>query len=132
MVGGALAPLRLARRNGKGVVETNSNSAGIPAPLLLSVLRFAGLVLAVLAGSVLGPQTALASFAGANGRIVFNSSRDGSACFPYCGEIYAMAPDGGGQTRLVNNPANDVDPAWSPSGQKIALRATAEARATST
>jgi hypothetical protein len=102
-------------------VETNSNSAGIRAPLLLPVLRFAGLVLAVLAGSVLGPQTALASFAGANGRIVFNSSRDGSACFPYCGEIYAMAPDGGGQTRLVNNPANDVDPAWSPSGQKIAF-----------
>jgi hypothetical protein len=102
-------------------METNSNSAGIRALLSLPAVRLAGLALAALAGSLVGPQAALASFGGANGRIVFNSSRDGAACFPYCGEIYAMAPDGGGQTRLVNNPANDVDPAWSPSGQKIAF-----------
>lgn len=102
-------------------METVSNSAGIRALLSLPALRLTGLVLAALVGSLLAPQAAPASFAGANGQIAFNSSRDGAACFPYCGEIYAMAPDGGGQTRLVNNPANDVDPAWSPSGQKIAF-----------
>jgi Tol biopolymer transport system component len=47
------------------------------------------------------------------GRIVFYSSRDGS------GEIYVMNPDGSAQTRLTNNTANDMEPVWSPNGQKI-------------
>jgi len=32
-----------------------------------------------------------------------------------------MNADGGGQTNLTNNPASDLDPAWSPDGSKIAL-----------
>jgi Tol biopolymer transport system component len=47
------------------------------------------------------------------GKIVFESSRDGS------GEIYVMNPDGSAQTRLTNNTANDTRPIWSPDGKKI-------------
>ena len=32
-----------------------------------------------------------------------------------------MNADGSGQTRLTNNPASDVLPAWSPDGTKIAF-----------
>lgn len=48
-----------------------------------------------------------------NGKIVFASERDGNY------EIYSMNPDGGGQTRLTNNPAADREPSWSPDGTKI-------------
>jgi Tol biopolymer transport system component len=43
---------------------------------------------------------------GANGKIVFSSSRDGNF------EIYSMNPDGSGVTRLTNNPATDISPNW--------------------
>jgi Tol biopolymer transport system component len=56
-----------------------------------------------------------AAFPGANGKIAFNSDRDGNV------EIYVMNPDGTGQTRLTNDPADDYDPAWSPDGTKIAF-----------
>ena len=49
-----------------------------------------------------------------NGKIAFVSDRDGNS------EIYVMNPNGGGQTRLTNNPAEDIDPAWSPDGRRIA------------
>src|SRR3954468_15613766 len=51
---------------------------------------------------------------GTNGRIVFASTRDGN------NEIYVMDADGSHQTRLTNNPADDILPAWSPDGTKIA------------
>jgi Tol biopolymer transport system component len=54
------------------------------------------------------------SSAGAStGKIVFESSRDGSS------EIYVMNPDGSAQTRMTNNTANDTRPVWSPDGKKI-------------
>ncbi len=56
-----------------------------------------------------------AAFPGTNGKIAFSSNRDGNA------EIYVMDADGGGQTRLTDNPAPDGEPAWSPDGTKIAL-----------
>ena len=43
------------------------------------------------------------------------SDRDGN------GEIYTMNADGIGQTRITNNPVDDVEPAWSPDGTKIAF-----------
>jgi len=48
-------------------------------------------------------------------RIAFYSDRDGTF------EIYVMNADGGGQTRLTNNPASDDSPSWSPDGTRIAF-----------
>lgn len=50
-----------------------------------------------------------------NGRIAFQSDRDGSL------EIYVMNADGSAVSRLTNNPAVDVFPAWSPDGDRIAF-----------
>src|SRR5687767_4151276 len=74
------------------------------------VLR-ASLLLVLIAGAV----TVNAAFPGANGKIAFSSFRDGNQ------EIYVMNPDGSGQTRLTDNPADDGAPAWSPDGTKIAF-----------
>lgn len=52
---------------------------------------------------------------GVNGRIAFTSERNGNA------EIYTMNPDGSGPMNLTNNPAEDVTPAWSYDGTKIAF-----------
>jgi WD40 repeat protein len=49
----------------------------------------------------------------AEGRIAFVSDRDGN------NEIYIMNIDGSEQVRLTNNPAQDVDPCFSPDGSKI-------------
>ena len=52
---------------------------------------------------------------GTNGKIVFESDRDGNF------EIYTMNSDGTEQTRLTNNAAKDYNPVWSPDGTKIAF-----------
>ena len=60
------------------------------------------------------PQLAHAQFPGSNGKIAFESNRDGN------NEIYVMNSDGTGQTRLTTNAGDlDADPAWSPDGTKI-------------
>jgi Tol biopolymer transport system component len=48
-------------------------------------------------------------------KIAFTSGRDDN------GEIYVMNADGSGQTRLTNNPVDEIQPAWSPDGRKIAF-----------
>jgi hypothetical protein len=48
------------------------------------------------------------TIAPATDKIAFGSERDGNS------EIYIMNADGSGQTKLSNNPADDVEPAWSP------------------
>jgi len=79
------------------------------------MLQLRSLVAAVaLLAVALLASTAQAAFPGTNGKIAFVSSRDGNF------EIYAMNPDGSGQTRLTTNPATDFDPAWSPDGRRIA------------
>lgn len=79
-------------------------------------MRLAALIgaLALLA-SLATAGSAGAAFPGANGLIAFTSLRDGNA------EIYAMNPDGTGQTNLTNHPASDGDAAWSPDGRRIAF-----------
>ena len=49
------------------------------------------------------------------GTIAFESNRAGNF------DIFSMAATGGGQARLTTDPADDLDPAWSPNGQKIAF-----------
>jgi len=56
-----------------------------------------------------------AAFPGSNGKIVFRTNRDGNA------EIYTMNADGTGRVNLTRNPAEDVDPRWSPDGTRIAF-----------
>lgn len=48
-------------------------------------------------------------------RLAFASDRDGNW------EIYVMREDGGEQTRLTNDPLQDITPAWEPGGQRIAF-----------
>ena len=50
-----------------------------------------------------------------DGRIAFASNRDDNF------EIYVMNPDGGSQSRLTNNTAEDVGPTWSPDGSRLAF-----------
>ena len=52
---------------------------------------------------------AQAAFPGANGKILFQSSRDGNA------EIYSMNPNGSDIKNLTMNPAADRSARWSPS-----------------
>jgi len=62
-----------------------------------------------------GARHAVAAFPGANGKIAFNSDRDGTR------EVWVMNADGSGQTNLSNSGYYDDDPAWSPDGSKIAF-----------
>ena len=56
-----------------------------------------------------------AAFPGANGRIAFQSNRDGNY------EIYAMNPDGTTPVRLTKNGAWEGEPAVSPDGERVAF-----------
>lgn len=51
-------------------------------------------------------------------KIAFASDRDGNF------EIYVMDADGGGQTRLTENTAEDYSPTWSPDGSRLAFVST--------
>jgi Tol biopolymer transport system component len=63
------------------------------------------------------PIPAQAAFPGADGKIVFESARDGDP------EVYVMNADGSGQTRLTTNPGFlDGVATWSPNGTKIAYQ----------
>lgn len=52
---------------------------------------------------------------GPPGSVVFYSGRDGNL------EIYAMNADGSGQTRLTNDPGEDIWPDLSPNGRYVAF-----------
>jgi Tol biopolymer transport system component len=62
------------------------------------------------------PPVGQAAFPGTNGKIAFQTFRDGNA------EVYVMNADGSGQTNLSNNPADDTVPDWSPNGAKLAFQ----------
>jgi Tol biopolymer transport system component len=61
------------------------------------------------------PTPAPTPVGGANGLIAFTSTRDGNS------EIYVMNADGSNQRNLTNDPAENVSPAWSPDGQRLAF-----------
>jgi TolB protein len=48
-------------------------------------------------------------------KIAFSRDLDGNM------EIYSMNGDGTSRRRLIDNPYNDIEPAWSPDGAKIAF-----------
>jgi dipeptidyl aminopeptidase/acylaminoacyl peptidase len=74
--------------------------------------RYVVLAAALVFGALAADQ-ARAAFPGANGRVVFRTNRDGNA------EIYTMAANGSDRIDLTRNPAEDVDPRWSPDGTRI-------------
>jgi Tol biopolymer transport system component len=49
------------------------------------------------------------------GKIAFASDRTGNF------EIYVMNPDGGGIVQVTDNPAEDLNPTWSPDGERLAF-----------
>ncbi len=69
----------------------------------------------LLAGILALTGTAQGAYPGANGKIAFESFRDGNF------EIYSMNPDGTDQTNLTNDTREDTDPVWSPDGTRIAF-----------
>jgi len=71
---------------------------------------------AVLAAGMLalaGTEPAEAAFPGANGKILFVSTRDGN------GELYTMNPNGSLQQRITISPAEDTFATFSPDGTKL-------------
>jgi Tol biopolymer transport system component len=65
------------------------------------------------------------TFPGPNGQIAFDSDRDTPPDQEEDEnpnrEIYVMNADGTDQTRLTNNDEEDIQPSWSPDGEKIAF-----------
>ena len=70
-------------------------------------------VLAIAAGTA--ASVAPAAFPGSNGKIVFQTNRDGSA------EIYTMNSDGTNRIDLTRTSAEDTTPRWSADGRRIAF-----------
>src|SRR5262245_117798 len=68
----------------------------------------AGALAALLPGAALGAATT-------GGTVAFESNRAGNF------DIFTMTATGAGQARLTADPADDLDPAWSPDGHRIAF-----------
>jgi len=91
------------------------------------LLKAAGVwTFALILTSVTSPPTSHAAFPGENGKIAFDSTRDGHE------EIYVMDADGMNQIRLTNiqncteadstfRICSNNNPSWSPDGTKIAF-----------
>lgn len=69
-----------------------------------------------------GPGLAWSAFPGENGRLVFETNRDGNY------EIYSMEPDGSLPLRLTSNAVFDRQPVWSPDGTKVAFASNRSGR----
>lgn len=67
----------------------------------------------VLSVAAIAAGQARAAFPGADGKLVFETNRDGNE------EIYTMDSDGTNRVDLTRNPADDTDPRWSADGSRI-------------
>ena len=74
-------------------------------------ITFSAVFVALVA--LIATLSASASFPGQNGRIVFQTNRDGNS------EIYTMSADGTDRINLTRNPSLDIDPRWSADGTRI-------------
>ncbi|HEX2233666.1 MAG TPA: LpqB family beta-propeller domain-containing protein [Thermoleophilaceae bacterium] len=72
------------------------------------------------AAVAIAPWQAPAAFPGANGRIAFQTSRDGNL------EIYSMRQDGSSVRRLTDNDVADRNPSYAASGHLIAFERGSE------
>src|SRR2546430_4317106 len=80
----------------------------LPRPALSSLA-----LVAVISIGAFAAGEARGAFPGGNGKIVFETNRDGNA------EIYSMNADGTNRVDLTRNPAEDTDPRWSADGTRI-------------
>lgn len=72
----------------------------------------------MLLALIVATQSADAAFRGKNGEIAFVR---GTRAAQATGEVYVMARDGSGQTRLTTNTVFDGLPAFSPDGERVAF-----------
>lgn len=70
-------------------------------------------VLSALFATFTVASVATAAVPGANGRIVFQTNRDGNA------EIYAMNADGTNRVNLTRHSGEDINPRWAADGRRI-------------
>jgi Tol biopolymer transport system component len=86
------------------------------------IARRTSLVLIALVALLALPAAASATPPGANGRIVFSSTR-----FPSSNaELYSVAADGTSLVQLTENLTHEQHPTWSPDGSQIAFGSDAE------
>ena len=82
-----------------------------------SCARLVAMLAAIATLSVL-PAVAQAAFPGTNGKLAFGSARNG---YPADSDLYSMANNGTGQTRITSMSLDELNPSWSPNGAQIAF-----------
>ena len=83
-----------------------------------SLVRVLIALLAAIALWSILPAAAQAAFPGTNGKLAFGSARNG---FPADNDVFTMASDGTAETRITSLNQDELHPAWSANGAKIAF-----------